>query len=104
MNDSARSVGLRPERDAESVNRLVDDGSTTTGQPHVFGEDDMSELRRKTDRQPDIEVNLDDPCKCGISDTEGVVVNYDIMWGDGVVIHDPARGGCGKFIRHWDRG
>ena len=51
-----------------------------------------------------IEVDVTDPCTCeGASDKEGVVVNYDLLWGDAHVIHDPERGGCGKFMRHWSR-
>lgn len=53
----------------------------------------------------EVDVDRDDPCTCGAGDEEGLLVNKDIIWGDGEVIHDPnVPGGCGKFMRCWDSG
>lgn len=57
--------------------------------------------------RPYIETDTDDPCLCQYEDNEepkGVVINHDPIWHDGHVIHDPSKGGCGKFIRFYDAG
>jgi len=44
-----------------------------------------------------------DPCKCEKNENR-IMVNHDLMWHDGDVIHDPNTGGCGKWIGDWDAG
>jgi hypothetical protein len=44
-----------------------------------------------------------DPCKCGVGDEEGLRIDYDFVAGDGIVIHDPGKKGCGKYMRYWNR-
>jgi len=44
-----------------------------------------------------------DPCQCEDNQKQ-LLVNYDMMWHDGDIIHDPNNDGCGKWIRNWDAG